>query len=105
MILRERRAKKRNGGPVSSIDKPIKDGQSTEPIDPRPSDQEASDLASDLADVLARLPDDLRAVAERLQSQTVSQAARALGVPRTTLQRQVQRLRRCFENAGLRIYL
>jgi hypothetical protein len=26
-------------------------------------------------------------------------------VPRTTLLRQVERLRRCFEDAGLRIYL
>lgn len=105
MILRERRAKKRDAGVVRSFDQgQTKDG-TPEPVDPRPSDQEAFDLASDLAEVLARLPDDLRALAERLKGQSVSQAARELGVPRTTLQRQVQRLRQCFEDAGLRIYL
>jgi len=106
MILRERRAKKRDGGVVCSLDQgQTKEGKSPEPIDPRPSDQDAFDLASDLVEVLARLPDDLRALAERLKSQSLSQAARDLGVPRTTLQRQVQRLRQCFEDAGLRIYL
>lgn len=106
MIVRERLAKKRDGGVVRSIDQEqTKAGASPEPVDPRPSDQAAFDLASDLAEVLARLPDDLRALAERLKDQSVSQAARDLGVPRTTLQRQVQRLRRWFEDAGLRIYL
>jgi len=106
MILRKRRAKKRDGGVVCSLDqRQTKEGKSPEPIDPRPSDQDTFDLASDLAEVLARLPDDLRALAERLKSQSLSQAARDLGVPRSTLQRQVQRLRRCFEDAGLRIYL
>jgi RNA polymerase sigma factor (sigma-70 family) len=106
MILRERLAKKRDSGVVRSFDQgQTKAGTSPEPVDPRPSDQEAFDLASDLAEVLARLPDDLRALAERLKSQSVSQAARDLGVPRTTLQRRVERLRKTFEDAGLRIYL
>jgi RNA polymerase sigma factor (sigma-70 family) len=106
MILRERRAKKRDSGVVRSLDQgQTKDGKSPEPVDPRPNDQEVFDLAGDLAEVLARLPNDLRALAERLKSQSVSQAARELGVPRTTLQRQIQRLRQCFEDAGLRIYL
>jgi RNA polymerase sigma-70 factor (ECF subfamily) len=105
MILRQRRAKKRHGG-VQSLDQGRENaGDSSEPIDPRPTEQEALDLATDLAEVLAKLPDDLRALAERLKSQSLSQAARDLGVPRSTLQRQVQRLRRCFEDAGLRIYL
>jgi RNA polymerase sigma factor (sigma-70 family) len=106
MLLRERRAKKRDGGVVRSLDQgPTKDGKSPEPVDPLPSGEEAFDLASDLAEVLARLPEELRALAERLKSQSLSQAARDLGVPRSTLQRQAQRLRRCFEDAGLRIYL
>jgi RNA polymerase sigma-70 factor (ECF subfamily) len=106
MILRERRAKKRDGGVVRSLDQgPTKDGKSSEPVDPRPSGEEVFDLASDLAEVLARLPEELRALAERLKSQSLSQAARDLGVPRSTLQRKAQRLRRCFEDAGLRIYL
>jgi RNA polymerase sigma factor (sigma-70 family) len=106
MILRERRAKKRDGGIVRSLEQgQTRDGKIPEPFDHRPSDQDAFDLATDLAEALARLPDDLRALAERLKTQSLSQAARDLGVPRTTLQRQVQRLRQCFEDAGLRIYL
>jgi RNA polymerase sigma-70 factor (ECF subfamily) len=106
MILRERRAKKRNGGTVQFLDHARDNaGDSTEPVDPRRSQEEQIDLATDLAEALAKLPDDLRDLAERLKSQSVSQAARDLGMPRTTLQRQVQRLRQCFEDAGLRIYL
>lgn len=106
MILRDRRAKKRDSGVVRSLQQgQTQDDKSPEPADPRPSDEEAYDLAIDLAEVLDRLPDDLRALAERLKSQSISQAARDLGVPRTTLQRQIQRLRQCFEDAELRIYL
>ena len=105
MIVRERLAKKRNGGTVQSLDHAHeKAGDSTEPVDPRRSHEEQIDLATDLAEVLAKLPNDLRAQAERLKRQSLSQAARDLGVPRSTLQRQVQRLRQCFEDAGLRIY-
>jgi RNA polymerase sigma-70 factor (ECF subfamily) len=106
MILRERRAKKRDSGVVRSLDQAkAKDGSSAEPADPRGGGQDRFDLASDLAEVFARLPEELRDLAERLKSQSLSQAARDLGVPRTTLQRQVQRLRQSFEDAGLRIYL
>jgi RNA polymerase sigma-70 factor (ECF subfamily) len=106
MILRERLAKKRNGATVQSLDQATDNaGDSAEPVDPHRSQEQQVDPATDLAEVLARLPDDLRALAERLKSQSLSQAARDLGVPRSTLQRQVQRLRQCFEDAGLRIYL
>jgi RNA polymerase sigma-70 factor (ECF subfamily) len=106
MILRERLAKKRNGGAVQSLDHAReKTGDSTEPVDPRRSHEEQVDLALDLAESLAKLPDDLRDLAERLKTQSLSQAARDLGVQPSTLQRRVQRLRRCSEDAGLRIYL
>lgn len=106
MIVRERLAKKRNGGAIRSLDHAReKAGDATEPVDPKSSHEEQVDLATDLAEVLAKLPHDLRALAEQLKTQSLSQAARDLGVPRSTLQRQVQRLRRCFEDAGLRIYL
>jgi RNA polymerase sigma-70 factor (ECF subfamily) len=105
-MLRERLAKKRNGGAVQSLDQVRqKAGDSEDPVDPRLSHEQRTDLASDLAYLLARLPDDLRDLAERLKSQSLSQAARDLGVPRTTLQRQVQRLRRYFEDAALEVFL
>src|SRR5262249_17337721 len=104
MLLRERRAKKRGAG-VPSLDAPAAHRQPTEPPAHRDSGADRIDLLTDLAAVLAALPADLRDLAERLKVQTVSQAARDLNVPRTTLLRQVERLRRCFEDAGLRIYL
>jgi hypothetical protein len=52
---------------------------------------ERADLALDLDGVLAALPAELRDLAVRLREQTVSQAARAMNVPRTTLLRQVER--------------
>jgi RNA polymerase sigma factor (sigma-70 family) len=104
MLIRERWAKKRDSSGTRSLDAP-----SAAPTDvpDRDSGREAErfDLAHDLAEVLAALPAELRDLAERLKVQTVSQAARDLNVPRTTLLRQVERLRRCFEDAGLRIYL
>jgi RNA polymerase sigma-70 factor (ECF subfamily) len=106
MLLRERRAKKRAAA-VRSLDALAADGGPAEPPDHRDGgrDAERSDLAYDLAEVLSALPAGLRDLAERLKERTVSQAARDLNVPRTTLLRQVERLRRCFEDAGLRIYL
>jgi RNA polymerase sigma-70 factor, ECF subfamily len=69
------------------------------------SDEEVAMLVQDLADVMAKLPDELRGLAERLKSQTVSEIARDMGIPRTTLNESVRRLRRRFENAGLKAYL
>jgi DNA-directed RNA polymerase specialized sigma24 family protein len=106
MLLRKRRAKKRVAV-VRSLDAPAADGGPAEPPDHRDGGRGAErfDLAYDLAEVLRVLPAGLRDLAERLKVQTVSQAARDLNVPRTTLLRQVERLRRYFEDAGLRIYL
>jgi RNA polymerase sigma-70 factor (ECF subfamily) len=69
------------------------------------SDEELAQLACDIADVLATLPNDLQDLAERLKSETVSEIARDTGVPRTTLNESVRRLRRRFERAGLKDYL
>jgi hypothetical protein len=69
------------------------------------SDEERAQLAGDVADVLAGLPPDLRDVAERLKHDSVSAVARDLGLPRTTLLRRMEHLRRAFEGAGLRDYL
>ncbi|MEZ6141582.1 MAG: helix-turn-helix domain-containing protein [Zavarzinella sp.] len=59
----------------------------------------------DLQELFADLPEDLRVFANYLQRYSLSEIARMLQVPRTTLQRRVSQLRKRFENAGLKIYL
>ncbi len=63
---------------------------------------EAVRLAIDLAAVLARLPVELRALAEALLAHlSVSAAARALGVHRGTAYRRLKRLRAALREVGL----
>ncbi len=59
----------------------------------------------DMQSVLSGLPDHLRRLCEILKTGTVSDAAREMGVPRTTLNDHVRKLRSLFEDAGLREYL
>ena len=72
--------------------------------DPRSADDLAQ-LTSDLADFVESLPAELRNLAERLKTQSISAIAREVGVPRTTLNDAVRRLRQRFEQADLRDYL
>ncbi len=72
---------------------------------PRRIDQEHADLASDVTTVLAQMTAEERDLCERLQSQTLSEIARELGIPRSTLADRVQKLRSHFEDAGLQHYL
>ena len=67
--------------------------------------EEEAQLRLDVSLVLSGLPDDLRPIAERLKTQTLTEAANSLGIPRTTLYGAKKRLRRIFEDAGLRHYL
>ena len=69
------------------------------------SEDDLAQLASDLANVVAALPDELRDLAERLKTQSISEIAREVGIPRTTVNDSVRRLRQRFEHAGLREYL
>ncbi|QEL20765.1 hypothetical protein PX52LOC_07879 [Limnoglobus roseus] len=62
----------------------------------------AIDWALDVAAILARLPEDLRAVAELLKTESVTAAARTRAVPRDALRRQVRDLRRAFERCKAR---
>ena len=71
----------------------------------RRSREEEAQLRLDVSLVLSGLPNDLRKVAERLMTETVTEAAKSLGIPRTTLYGAKERLRRIFENTGLRDYL
>lgn len=67
--------------------------------------REQGELALDVAGILSRLPDDLRRLCRLLQTGTLSEAAHRTGIPRTTLNDHVLRLRRRFEEAALGDYL
>ena len=56
----------------------------------------------DLQSVLSGLPDHLRRLCKILKTGTVSDAAREMGIPRTTLNDHVRKLRSLFEEAGLK---
>jgi len=110
LILRDRHAKKRDSRRHRSIhallaraDRNDSDAGIPEPASR--SDAEWFELADDVAGVLAALPEDLRDLAERLKRQSVSEVARDLRVPRTTLYRDLERLRQHFADANLRDYL
>jgi RNA polymerase sigma-70 factor, ECF subfamily len=67
---------------------------------------ERLDLRLDLSLVLDELPEELRELARRLQTRTMAEIARELGVPRSTLyETGIARLRKIFEDKGLREYL
>lgn len=62
----------------------------------RPSDQEQLELQLDVREALARLPQDLRRIAERLQYISPAALVRELGMPPTTLYTFIARIRRRF---------
>jgi RNA polymerase sigma-70 factor (ECF subfamily) len=67
--------------------------------------REVIELRHDVATVLRRLPPDLRELAELLSMKSLAEIARDCGIPRTTLQGRVHKLRRIFERANLHEYL
>jgi RNA polymerase sigma-70 factor (ECF subfamily) len=99
-LLRERRATKRGLGRVASWIGAL------DVADPAGEARcERVGMAADVEAVLASLPPDLRDLARRLGCEPLAAVARELGVPRTTLQGHVRRIRQRFEDAGLRGYL
>jgi RNA polymerase sigma factor (sigma-70 family) len=119
-LLRNSRAKKRAHRRITSLNSPVQAGSDipttlADSITDRDQDarrgrrprseEQISRLAFDLAEVLERLPPKLRDLAERLKTQSIAEAARTLGVPRTTVNGWVSQLRRRFEKAGLRAYM
>ena len=120
-LRRDRRARKRDDRRVQSLGTLTPGGPGEGPaeladavgqkdLDARPGGggrpaEDRAALKLDVAAVLERLPPDLRALAERLTTQSVAEAARDLGLPRTTLNERVRLLRMRFERAGLKDYL
>lgn len=112
-LVRDRRAAKRPPASVASLDQTTTD-ERMRLIDLLPataartrgrSGEPDPDLAIDVAVVLKSLPADDQALCGQLMIGTLSDAARGLGRPRSTLQKAVERIRRRFEDAGLKIYL
>lgn len=66
---------------------------------------ERIDREFDVATVLARMPDDLRAVAITLAHGTVHSTSKALGISRPAVERAMEQIRVVFEDADLRAYL
>ncbi len=69
------------------------------------SDEELAQLVRDMAESISKLPAELRVLAERLKTESVSDIARDMGIPRTTINEIVRRLRWRFGNGGLKNYL
>lgn len=67
---------------------------------PEVSDHDLVDLQSDLTDITARLPDELRQIAELLKTRCPHAVARELSIPESTVRYRIARLREHFEQAG-----
>ena len=103
----------RRNGPLLSDEATDCDGKPVELAEARDSqtnrpgrsDQEALELALDVAAVVSSLPEDLRDLCLRLQTQMMNRISRETGVPRPVLRQKIARLRDRFETSGLRDYL
>jgi len=101
-LLRRRAAKKRRlrAGPLDSAASRLTDDAAN-----GPDREAASDLRGDLDVVLSRLTPRQRDVCDQLLRESVSPAARELGLPRSTVRDEIARIRVVFEEAGLDQYL
>ena len=70
----------------------------------RPS-QHHVEVAHDVASVVAQLSPERRDLCQRLQTHSVAEVSRALGMPRSTLCDRITKLRAHFAAVGLREYL
>ncbi len=120
-LIRDRKREKRDHRRASgSLNEPIVDGESgtTERVHTISQDvvdvrhrrrdrtrEEEAKLRFDVSLVLRELPEDLQAVASQLMGETITEAAKSLGVPRSTLYGAIDRLRSVFRKAGLQHYL
>lgn len=106
-ILRDRRAQKRDFTRSCSLEDLVEQEENSERcIAEREREwcrqNEQSDLAIDLNEILAKLPDELRDVAYLLKkSHSVTQVARELGVSSSTVKRRMLELRERLEEYGI----
>ena len=69
------------------------------------SAEEQAQLALDVASVLAKFPRRFRTLCEALKSNSITEVAQRLGVPRGTVYEHIGKIREVFERADLRRYL
>ena len=62
------------------------------------------DLATDVAGVLADLPEELRDLCERLKESSIARIAKDMGIARTSLYRRIEKIREHFVSTGLHEY-
>jgi RNA polymerase sigma-70 factor (ECF subfamily) len=70
-----------------------------------PNHADTFELASDIQTVMAAMPPQMQELCRRMVTESLSAIARDIGVARSTLQEEVQKIRRRFESAGLRAFL
>jgi len=120
-LLRTKKSRKRTSGAIISLNVSIalEDAGPTELIqtigdremdrrlgrDRLLSEEQLSDLRLDLARIIQDLPAAWQDLIERRKSQSVSEIARDLGIPRTTLNLWLLQIRERFAAAGLEEYL
>lgn len=93
-------------GPIELADTISEHEIPTRRVRAKRSERDLADLRIDLTDCVAELPDDKhREFCERLKHDSISQVARDMGVPRTTLNTWLRRLRQRFEEQGLKEYV
>ena len=67
--------------------------------------QVSLELRQDLERFIATLPPDLSRLCHLLKTKTIAEVSVETGVPRSTIQDAVKKLRKFMETAGLKIYL
>ena len=109
MIRRQRAGKRDHRREAWSLDEPIGDGggaDRSEAVGEDDPEPDRLDLRLDLQVAVEDLSPELRRLVELLLTHTKVDAAAELGVPRSTLYGNgIARLRKAFEDRGLREYL
>jgi len=66
---------------------------------------EEENLKLDLSLAIAELPEDLQRIAELLKTKQPAEVARILGIPPTSLRRDIERIKRAFRKRDLEDYI